>query len=91
MLLDAAMTHCLFARRNVAVTAELCVRYRQAVVTGRPGRVRAWLVQSSPRLYHLRAELSQAGCVKAMATGKFLRLPKADVCGPSANFPVTEP
>ena len=72
MLLDAAMTHCLFAHREVAVTAELCVRYREAVITGSPARVRAWLVHSSPRLHQLRAELSQAGRVKAVATGKFM-------------------
>jgi len=72
MLLDAAMTHCLFAHREVAVTAELCVRCREAVITGSPARVRAWLVYSSPRLHRLRAELSQAGRIKAVATGKFL-------------------
>jgi acyl-coenzyme A thioesterase PaaI-like protein len=71
-LLDGAMTNCLFAHRAVAVTAELCVRYREAVGSGRPARVRAWLVHSSPRLHELRAELSQAGSVRAVATGKFM-------------------
>jgi acyl-coenzyme A thioesterase PaaI-like protein len=79
MLLDAAMTHCLFARGEVAVTAELCVRYREAVSTGRPARVQAWLVQSSPRLHRLRAELLQEDRLKAVATGKFVALSRTEV------------
>jgi len=74
MLLDAAMTHCLFAHGEVAVTAELCVRYREAVATGAPACVQAWLVHSSPRLHRLRAELLQENRVKAVATGKFMPL-----------------
>ena len=85
MLLDAAMTHCLFARGQETVTAELCVRYREAVATGTPARVRAWLVRSSPRLHWLRAELLQENRVKAVATGKFMPLSgagtKKDGCG----------
>jgi len=52
-LLDGAMTNCLFAQEQVALTAELCVRYREAVVTGRPATVRAWLAHSSSHLLHL--------------------------------------
>jgi len=82
MLLDAAMTHCLFAHGEAAVTAELCVRYREAVATGRPARVQAWLVHGSSRLHRLRAELLQENRVKAVGTGKFVPLPRPEAKEP---------
>ncbi|HUJ10494.1 MAG TPA: PaaI family thioesterase [Verrucomicrobiae bacterium] len=74
MLLDAAMTHCLFANGEAAVTAELSVRYREAVTIGCPACVKAWLVNSSSRLHRLRAELFQEDRLKAVATGTFVPL-----------------
>ena len=56
-VLDGAMTHCLFALGREAVTAELTVRYKHAVATGRPATVRARLERDRPPLYRLRAEL----------------------------------
>jgi uncharacterized protein (TIGR00369 family) len=72
-LLDGAMTNCLFAAGREALTAELKVRYRQSVAVGESMTVRAWIETSSSRLHCLRAELTQEGCVKAIATGKFMQ------------------
>lgn len=71
-LIDGAMTNCLFAHGVQALTAELTVRYREPIAL--PGSVttRATLTQSHGRLHVLRAELRQAGRVKATALGKFI-------------------
>jgi hypothetical protein len=74
-LLDGAMTNCLFAHDRVAVTAELIVRYREPVQARNPMTVRAWLGLSSMDLHQLRAELTQNGCVKAVANAKFMGKP----------------
>lgn len=72
-LLDAAMTNCLFARNCQAVTAELIVRYRQAVEPNSPMIVRAWLDGSRAPLHRLHAELHQDNQLKATGLGKFLQ------------------
>ncbi len=71
-LLDAAMTNCLFAQGRCGLTAELCVRFRHPVVSDTPLRLRACVERSSPPLFVLRAEIQQAGQVRAMAIGKFM-------------------
>jgi hypothetical protein len=71
MLLDAAMTHCLFARRVHAVTARLTVRYRVPVEIGVPGVVRAHPVRDAHGLCDLEAELIQSAEVKASANARF--------------------
>jgi len=70
--LDGAMTHCLFALGRTAVTAELNVRFKHPVATGRPATVRARLERDLAPLYLLQAELVQDGVVKAAASAKFL-------------------
>jgi acyl-coenzyme A thioesterase PaaI-like protein len=71
-LLDGAMTNCLFAHGHPGVTAEITVRCRHPVRTGRTATVRAWIEHRSPRLHVLRAELTQDGQLKATARGKFM-------------------
>lgn len=72
MLLDAAMTNCLFSRGKAAVTARLIVRFLFPVVVDSPAVVRAWLRDASPPLFVLDAELAQNGRVAATATAKFI-------------------
>jgi len=72
MLLDAAMTHCMFAHRMDGMTGELNVRYYHPVDTEEPARIRAWIDQSTHWLHLLRAELAQHDVVKAVASGKFI-------------------
>ena len=75
-LLDGAMTNCIFAHGCSAVTAELNVRFRHPVETGRAATVRAWIERNASPLYVVKAELAQAGEVKATATAKFMDQPK---------------
>jgi acyl-coenzyme A thioesterase PaaI-like protein len=70
--LDGAMTHCLFALGQTAVTAELVVKYKHPVAIGRPATVRARLERDLAPLYLLQAELVQDGVVKAAASAKFM-------------------
>lgn len=72
LLLDGAMTNCLFAHGHPGVTAELTVRFRHPVRTGGAVTVRAWIERCSPPLHVLRAELVQNGQIKATACGKFM-------------------
>jgi acyl-coenzyme A thioesterase PaaI-like protein len=74
-LLDGAMVHCLFQMGLTAYTAELSVRFRDAVLTGTPLIVRGWLKRSRGRLHMTAAEIVQAGSVKAVARAKFLERP----------------
>jgi uncharacterized protein (TIGR00369 family) len=79
-LLDGAMTNCLFARGHVAMTAELKIRYRKPVLIGQELLVRAWIKKSRPPLHLLEAELQQEGCVKAIASAKFLERNESPAC-----------
>jgi acyl-coenzyme A thioesterase PaaI-like protein len=72
MLLDAAMTNCLFSRGKVAVTARLIVRFRLPIRVDDTAVIRAWLRDYSPPLFVLEAELMQNGRVMASAAGKFI-------------------
>ncbi len=71
-LLDGVMTNCMFAQGRVAVTAELCVRFRHPVTTDRLATLRAWIDRSCPPLFVLKAELRQDDQVMATAEGKFV-------------------
>ncbi|MBU0639223.1 MAG: PaaI family thioesterase [Planctomycetes bacterium] len=71
-LLDGAMTNCLFAHGRPGVTAELTVRFRHPVRTGRAAAVRASIERCCPPLHVLKADLTQDGQVKATACGKFM-------------------
>ena len=72
-VLDGAMTNCLFAHGQQAVTGELTVRYRRPVETGRAAVVRAWIECSMPPFFIMKAELIQDEWTKAKATGKFVQ------------------
>ncbi len=73
---DGAMTNCLFAHGVAAVTAELNVRFRHPIAVGPPLTVRARIARRSEPLFVAEAELTQAGQVKATATGKFMQTPE---------------
>jgi acyl-coenzyme A thioesterase PaaI-like protein len=71
MLLDAAMTHCLFARNIAGLTAKLSIRYQRAVRLGTLAVVRARIVDGQSPLFYLQAEMIQDGKVCAAARGTF--------------------
>lgn len=75
-VLDAAMTHALFAAGVVGVTAELTVRFLAPVRLGCAATVRAALVRSCAHGLHLlEAHLEQDGKPVARATARFLERP----------------
>jgi uncharacterized protein (TIGR00369 family) len=71
MLLDAAMTHCLFARNVAGLTAKLSIRYHRAVMLGVSAVVRARVVDAGSPLYYLESEVVQDGALCAAAKGTF--------------------
>lgn len=75
MLLDAAMTHCLFQHGISAVTGELKIRYRSPVDTDTPAVVRGRIERSTSRLHYLQAEIVQGNRVKVEASAKFMHRP----------------
>ena len=75
LLLDGAMTNCLFAHGHNAVTGELNIRFRHPVITNRAATVRAWIERTSPPYHLLNAEVTQDEEVKARAVGKFVDQP----------------
>ena len=72
LLLDGAMTNCLFARGIVAVTAEITVRFRHPIALDEPLVVQAHIIRSQAPLHIAEAHIVQAGEVKATGTGKFM-------------------
>ncbi len=72
-LLDGAMTNCLFAAGQVAMTGDLHVRFRKPVVAVGSACVRAWIEESTPPLYKLAAHLEQDGEIKATARARFMQ------------------
>lgn len=72
-VLDGAMTNCLFAQGIRALTGDLRVRYRSPVLAAEELTVCAWVESSWHDLFKLRADLTQAGKIKARAQGKFMR------------------
>jgi len=75
-ILDGAMGHCMFARGQASVTAEMTIRFRHPVVTNQDATVSARIARSSHPLYLLEAEILQAGQVKVTAKAKFLDRPQ---------------
>lgn len=72
-LLDGAMTNCVFAVGDAAVTGDLHVRFRRPVATRGSAIVRAWFEALTPPLYKLAAHLEQDGEIKATATARFIQ------------------
>jgi len=72
LLLDGAMTNCLFAVGVTAVTGELAIRYLHPVTAGKPVKLTARLKKTRPPLYLVEAELCQDGETAARASGKFI-------------------
>lgn len=71
-LLDAAMTHCLFAHGIQALTGELKVRYRKTVPLNRTITVSGRLTSSTGPLHCLEAQIMDGPTPLASATGKFM-------------------
>lgn len=83
MLLDAAMTHCLFAKNIAGLTAKLAIRYHRAVMLGIPAVVRARIVDATSPLYYLEADVIQEGELCAAAKGTFWDSACGDLVAPA--------
>ncbi len=70
LLLDAAMTHCLFTGQIRGYTVRLALRYHRPVAIGTPATIYSTLTESRPPLYYLSGEVwqSAARCASAKAT-----------------------
>jgi len=80
LLLDAAMTHCLFSHGLTGVTARMEIKFRHPVAVGGQVQLRAKLVRSSSPAYHLEAELLQDRKIRATAVGLFVDRPEILDC-----------
>jgi acyl-coenzyme A thioesterase PaaI-like protein len=74
MVLDGAMTHCLFARDITAVTGRMNVRYRQPLRLEEPAVIRATVQSQSPPLFLVTSEIRQNDQVVARAEAKFMQM-----------------
>ncbi len=72
LLLDSAMTNCLFAHNITAVTARLIIRYILPVAIDQCAVVKAWIREYEPPLYVLEAEVIQKNQVLVRASAKFI-------------------
>ena len=71
MLLDEAMTQCLFYHGVVGLTGRLNVSFVEKVLLGKPVRIQASIIERCDALYVLKAEMRQGSSIKARARGKF--------------------
>ncbi|MBQ1783614.1 MAG: PaaI family thioesterase [Gammaproteobacteria bacterium] len=71
-LLDAAMTHCLFAAGVQALTAELVVRFVAPIAIGDQVRICARLLTSRRNLHRLEAEILRGNRTMAHGTATFI-------------------
>ena len=71
-LLDAAMTHCLFARGVQALTAEMTVRFVAPVPIEHPLLITAQVLANKRRIYWLEARLKVNSQLLARATARFI-------------------
>ncbi len=73
LMLDSAMTNCLFSMNIAAFTAELNIKYKAPVVIGRAAEVTGRLVSDMAPLFLMKAELKQDEKVKVLAEAKFMK------------------
>lgn len=77
-LLDGAMTQCMFACDEQAVTAVMHIRFRHPVPLNRELQVFAWIEQSDRPRHQLKAELHDDGRLLAEAEALFMSRPDDD-------------
>ena len=73
LMLDSAMTNCLFSAGITALTAEMNVKYRMPVQIGRAVILSASVKADHDPLFIVSSELRQDGRQKVAAEAKFMR------------------
>ena len=71
-LLDAVMTHCLFAHGVRAVTADMTIRFVAPVATDRAFLLTAWPASRKRRTHWVEARLTRDARLLARATARFI-------------------
>jgi acyl-coenzyme A thioesterase PaaI-like protein len=87
LLMDAAMTHCLFAQGLRGVTARLAIRYAHPVELDVPATVHAAVVRARGMLRELEASIQQGEIVRATASGCFLLQSEEEPAWPHGVWP----
>ncbi len=73
LMLDSAMTNCLFSAGVAALTAEMAVKYKAVVNIGRAVVLTAKIKADHDPLFIVSSELLQGGQLKVSAEAKFMR------------------
>jgi len=81
LMLDAAMTNCLFQRGVPALTAQLNVRFREPLQAGRSAVVTARVVRETGNAFVVEANVFQGNRLKAKGEGIFMRKTRTSVAG----------
>ena len=82
LALDEAMAKLLHLQGIEALTCEITVRLRRAVIVGEALKLTAWMVHERKRLLELEAEATNhAGNTVATARAKFLRVGPGVISG----------
>lgn len=71
MLIDGAMTNCMFVHGRTGVTARMELAFRHPVRTNGEVTVRAWMERVNHPVYRLQAHLVQSGQIKVTAQAIF--------------------
>lgn len=79
LMLDAAMTNCLFQRGVPALTAQLTVRFREPVQADRSAVVTARVVRETGNAFVVEGNVFQDNRLKAKGEGIFMRK-NPDIC-----------
>ncbi len=74
MVLDSAMTHCLFAQGMVGVTADLHIRYLHPVLADTEITVTCSITKQKLKMLTLQAEIRQEGQAKVISEARFWRV-----------------
>jgi len=74
MIIDAAMTHCLFTRGIAGVTADLQLRYLRPVMVHQEVEVTCSIGDQKHQILPLTAEVRQAGKVKVRGEARFWKI-----------------
>lgn len=77
-LLDESMIYACGALGWLSVTAEINVRFRRPVPTGKALTVRGFVLENRTRFFEARAEVTRKGEVLAQATGKMMPVKEVD-------------
>jgi uncharacterized protein (TIGR00369 family) len=81
LMLDAAMTNCLFEHGVSAMTAQLTLRFMEPLKIGATAEVSARMARKSAGAFVLEGHVLQDGTLKAKGEGVFMRKPLSGKSG----------